>query len=220
LGKEKIVASGTGQRSKGTCRRADRKEGWTEAKKAAFLEVLGATCNIAAGLRAVEMSRPGLERLRARDGSFRAAMTEVRRRAYLDLEFFALEKMMNGTVKTVTKADGAVETVHEYPLTQAMHLLRLHRDVAGGAGMPEAESEEAGEEQKAEVVERLMRKMRALRARMDREEAAALKAKGGEVGADGGAGAGEAGAPAAAAGEAAGGGVPGAGGAAEEGGAG
>ena len=184
-----------GRSSKGACRRADRKEGWTEAKKKAFLEVLGATCNIAAALRAVGMSRQGLEKLRARDGAFRAAMAEVRRRAYLDLEFFALEKMMNGTVKTVTKADGAVETVHEFPLGQAMHLLRLHRDVAEGAGVPEAESEEAGEERKAEVVERLMRKMRALRARMDREEAAALKATGG----GGGVGVPEAGAPAAAA---------------------
>jgi len=175
MGKAWTMASGVA--SKRVCRKADRADGWTTAKKAEFLDVLGATCNIAAALRAVGMSRQGLEKLRGREGTFRAQMAETRRRAYLDLEFFALEKMMNGTVKTVTKADGNVETVHEFPLGLAMQLLRLHRDVAQSAETEEAE--EPGEEAKLEVVERLMRKMRALRARMDREEAAARKAAGG-----------------------------------------
>jgi hypothetical protein len=166
-------------------KREDRKDGWTEEKKDRFIEVLEATCNISAALRAVEMSASGLTRLRARDGAFRARMVEARRRAYLDLEFFALEKIMAGTVKTVTKADGKVETVHEYPLTQALQLLRLHRDVAdGGAGVGAGadEAAEPSEEQRAELVERLMRKMRKLRERMDREEAAAAARSGGESG--------------------------------------
>ena len=150
-------------------KREDRKDGWTDQKKDRFIETLAATCNIAASLRAVEMSRGGLEKLRARDGSFRARMADARRRAYLDLEFFALEKLMNGTVKTVTKADGKVETVHEYPIGLAMNLLRLHRDVAGSAEAEEAA--EPSEEQRLEVVERVMRKLRKLRARIDREDA-------------------------------------------------
>jgi predicted metal-dependent enzyme (double-stranded beta helix superfamily) len=160
-------------------RREDRKDGWTEEKKSRFIEELEATCNIAAALRAVEMGRTGLARLRARDGAFRARMLDARRRAYLDLEFFALEKMMAGTVKTVTKADGSVETVHEYPLTQALHLLRLHR-VAAPGGEPEEAAGEPDEARRVEVVERLMRKMGKLRERMDREEAAAAQAGGGE----------------------------------------
>ena len=158
-------------------RREDRRDGWTEEKKNRFIETLEATCNIAAALRVVEMSRGGLAKLRARDGAFRARMADARRRAYLDLEFFALEKIMSGTVKTVTKADGAVETVHEFPLGQALQLLRLHSDVAESAGAEEAA--EASEAQRLEVVERLMRKMRTLRARMDREEAAAGEAAAG-----------------------------------------
>lgn len=160
-----------GRQSVRAQRRADRKEGWTDEKKDLFLETLQATCNIAASLRAVDMSRSGLEKLRARDGEFRARMAEARRRAYLDLEFFALEKMMTGTVKTVTKADGKVETVHEFPLHLAMQLLRLHRDVAESAEAEEAA--EPSEEQRLEVVERLMRKMTKLRERMDAEEAEA-----------------------------------------------
>ena len=155
-------------------KKEDRKDGWTEEKKDRFIEVLEATCNISAALRAVEMSAGGLARLRARDGAFRARMGEARRRAYLDLEFFALEKIMAGTVKTVTKADGKVETVHEYPLTQALQLLRLHRDVAdGGAGGGVGEeAAEPSEEQRMEVVERVLRKLRKLRERLEREDAA------------------------------------------------
>jgi hypothetical protein len=160
-------------------KRADLKDGWTEEKKDRFIETLEATCNIAAALRAVDMSRSGLDKLRARNGEFRARMREARRRAYVDLEFFTLDKIMNGTVKTVTKADGKVETVHEYPLALALQLLRLHKDVAeGGAGGGAAAeaAAEPSEEQRVEVVERLMRKMRKLRERMDREEAAAAAA--------------------------------------------
>jgi hypothetical protein len=160
-------------------KRADLKDGWTEEKKDRFIETLEATCNIAAALRAVEMSRGGLAKLRARDGALRARMMEARRRAYIDLEFFALDKIMTGTVKTVTKADGKVETVHEYPLVQALQLLRLHRDVAdGGSARTAEEAAEPNEEQRREVVERLMRKMRKLRERMDREEAAEASAAG------------------------------------------
>ena len=180
-GEDAVGQSEEGRRMRRVQKRADRKDGWTQEKKDRFIEVLEATCNISAALRAVEMSAGGLARLRARDGAFRAGMDGARRRAYQDLEFFALEKIMAGTVKTVTKADGKVETVHEYPLTQALQLLRLHRDVAdsgAGSGVGE-EAAEPSEEQRMEVVERLMRKMRKLRERMDREEAAAAACAGG-----------------------------------------
>jgi hypothetical protein len=172
-----VGQSEEGRRMRRVQKREDRKDGWTEEKKDRFIEVLEATCNISAALRTVAMSASGLARLRERDGAFRARMMEARRRAYVDLEFFALEKIMAGTVKTVTKADGKVETVHEYPLTQALQLLRLHRDVAEGhGGSASEEAAEPSEEQRAEVVERLMRKMRKLRERMDAEEAAAAAA--------------------------------------------
>ena len=170
-------------------KRAGRKDGWTEAKKERFLEVLEATCNIAAALRAVKMSRSGLNKLRRREGAFRARFADTKRRAYIDLEFFTLGKIMEGTVKTVTKADGSVETVHEFPLHLALQLLRLHRDVAESAAAEEAETA-PDEAQRLEVVERLMRKMRKLRERVEREEAAAAAAAaaadGGADGADGG----------------------------------
>jgi hypothetical protein len=157
--------------------REDRKDGWTEEKKDLFIETLRATCNISASLRAVGMSRGGLDRLRARDGAFRAAMEEARRQAYVDLEFFTLEKMMNGTVKTVTKPEGKVETVHEYPVHLALQLLRLHRDVAGSGETAAEAQAEPDEALRMEAVERVMRKLGKLRARMDRERAAAAAGK-------------------------------------------
>jgi hypothetical protein len=86
--------------------------------------------------------------------------------------------MMSGTVKTVTKGDGSVETTHEFPLGLALNLLRLHRDVAKGIDGEEAQGApaEADEARRVEVIERLMRKMGKLRERMDREEAAAAAA--------------------------------------------
>jgi hypothetical protein len=169
-----------GKRMRRVQKRADAKEGWTDAKKERFIEVLEATCNIAAGLRAVGMSRSGLTKLRARDGAFRARMADSRKRAYVDLEFFTLGKIMDGTVKTVTKADGSVETVHEYPLHLALQLLRLHRDVADSAAAEEAPDGASDEARKIEVVERLMRKMRKLRERVEQADKAA-----GGAGADG-----------------------------------
>jgi hypothetical protein len=161
------------------------KDGWTAAKRALFIETLKTTCNIAASLRKVRMSRSGLDKLCARNGGFRAEMAEARRQAYRDLEYFALEKLMAGTVKTVTKADGKVETVHEYPLHLALQLLRLHRDAApdgGAAGVADEADAEPSEEQRMEVVERLMRKLGKLRERMRREEEAAAAAGGAESG--------------------------------------
>ncbi len=143
-----------------------RRNSWTKAKQEAFLSALGATCNIAAALRKVRMSRGGLDHLRARDAGFRARMREAVREAYSNLELFAIEKMMNGTVRTVTKADGQKETVHEYPLQLAVQLLRLHKDNA-----PEAEAAPMAEDRE-EVIERLMRKVAAVRARQERSAAA------------------------------------------------
>jgi hypothetical protein len=138
-----------------------RKNSWTKQRRDAFVEALASTCNIAAALRKVRMSRSGLDRLRARDAEFRARMREAVREAYRNLELFTIEKMMSGTVKTVTKADGAVETVHEYPLNLAVQLLRLHRDNA-----PDTEDAPMGEDRE-EVTNRLLRKIAAVRKRLD-----------------------------------------------------
>jgi len=60
--------------------------GWTPAKRAAFLEHLAATCNIAASARAVGMAPRGAHALKARDAVFAADWARAIEAAYETLE--------------------------------------------------------------------------------------------------------------------------------------
>jgi hypothetical protein len=144
--------------------RKPRTTGWTAPKRREFLAALSGTCNIAAALRQVGMCRSGLDKLRQRDAAFRAAMREAIRSAYQPLELFVLERLMNGTVKTVTRADGSVETVHEFPLHLAIQLLRLHKDTADAGEAVHAPADLEA------VRARLLRKLDGVRRRLEREE--------------------------------------------------
>ena len=62
------------------------KGGWTPAKRAAFLEHLAATCNIAASARAVGMAPRGAHALKARDAVFAADWAAAIEAAYETLE--------------------------------------------------------------------------------------------------------------------------------------
>jgi hypothetical protein len=94
------------------------------------------------------------------------------REAVARLEVMLLERAMNGSVKTVTKAGGATETVHEYPNTLALQLLRMHRETAAEAETPD----EGGEEEIEAVRRRVLAKLAAVRRRLglpdDEEEGA------------------------------------------------
>ena len=93
--------------------------------------------------------------------AFRAAWAEALAEAYRNLELMMLERAMNGTVKTVTRADGSIDRTHEYPNAIALTLLRLHRDSAAAAE-EEAEASEADvEELRARILRRIQR-LRAL----------------------------------------------------------
>ena len=141
-----------------------KKGGWTAAKRKAFIDELAATCNVAASLRKVRMSDTSVYRLRKQSAQFRAEWAEALREGYAKLEMMLLERAMNGTVKTVTRADGAVDKTHEYPNHIALQLLRLHKDSAAAA---EAEHDP---EEMEEVRQRIARKLEAVRKRLEREQ--------------------------------------------------
>jgi hypothetical protein len=107
-----------------------RKPAWTAAKREIFLATLEKTCNISQALREAGVCHSSYRRLRDRDAGFRAEIRSAIAAAHAALTLSALDKAMNGTVKTTTKADGSVVTVHEYPLHLAVQLLRLHKDIA------------------------------------------------------------------------------------------
>lgn len=90
------------------------KGGWTPAKRAAFLEHLAATCNIAASARAVGMAPRGAHALKARDAVFAADWARAIEAAYETLEVRLLAYALGdaeGEVEAESEgeADGVVD---------------------------------------------------------------------------------------------------------------
>jgi hypothetical protein len=146
-------------------RKAGRRA-FTKAKQGRFLAALAATCNVSAACRRARVSDSCVYEHRRKDAAFRAGWVEAVREAYGRLELMTLERMMNGTVTTRTRADGSVDTTHEYPNALALQLLRLHR----GTGSEPEQAPTA--EDIDEVRERIAQRIDRLRIRMEKEAAA------------------------------------------------
>jgi len=141
-----------------------RAGGWTQAKRAAFLGELAATCNVSAALRKVKMGKASVYKLRRRSAEFRSAWSEAIREAYAELEIVLLDRAINGTVKTVVRVDGRRETIREYPNGIALALMKLHSEKA------EAANREHDPLHIEEVRERIMRKLAVVRKRLESGE--------------------------------------------------
>jgi len=144
-----------------------RKErGFTGPKQDAFFEALEATCNVSAAASAAGVCKATVYVHRRNSAAFRARWAVTVREAYARLELAMLERALNGSVKTVTRADGSVESVHEYPNAVALTLLRRHQELAAEAGQEHDPAEIE------ELRERLAAKIERLRKRLDKEAAA------------------------------------------------
>ncbi len=80
------MAAGAGWKAWRLQVRKAARGGWTPAKRAAFLEHLAATCNIAASARAVGMAPRGAHALKKRDAVFAADWAGAIEAAYETLE--------------------------------------------------------------------------------------------------------------------------------------
>ena len=80
------MAAGAGGKAGRLQVRKAAKGGWTPAKRAAFLEHLAGTCNVAASARAVGMAPRGAHALKARDAVFAADWAGAIEAAYETLE--------------------------------------------------------------------------------------------------------------------------------------
>jgi len=147
--------------------RAARYKRFTPARQDVFFAELAATCNVAAAARKVRIDPSTAYNHRRLSAEFRARWEEAVREAYANLELAMLERVMNGTAKTVTRADGSVDRTHEYPNAIALQLLRQHRDLA-----PEAQAPPDPEEIE-EVRARVAAKIERLRERIRKEGAGA-----------------------------------------------
>ena len=124
-------------------------------KQDRFFAELAATCNVRLSAKAARVGVATVYKHKAQDAAFRARWAEAIGGAYHNLELMMLDRAMNGTVKTVTKADGSIDRTHEFPNAIALTLLRLHRDAAAEAE-PDVSEEEA-EEIRARIMRRIQR---------------------------------------------------------------
>lgn len=141
--------------------RPKSKANWTQAKKAEFLMVLGETCNVTQAAKEAGVCVSYAYKKRASDAAFRAGWAEALATAYRRLELVLLERAFTGTEKVTVRKDGSEERMLEYSNQLALSLLKMHRDSVG-----EAEAE-IPSESADEVRERLIKKLRRLKARND-----------------------------------------------------
>lgn len=146
--------------------RKPRRDQWTKAKEELFLATLAETCNVTAAAAAAGMSPSGAYVRRNKVAAFRASWAEAVATAYRDLELVLLERALNGTERIVTKPNGSVERMREYPNQIALALLRMHRETAIEA-MTEPDEAEGDE-----IRERLVQKLERLRKRFEAEDEA------------------------------------------------
>jgi hypothetical protein len=136
---------------------------FTKDKEDRFLAALAATCNVARSARRARVSKAAVYDRRQKSAAFRARWAAAVSEAYASLELAMLERMMNGTVKTVRRADGSVDETRDYPNAIALQLLRLHRDTAAEA------DREHDPEEIDEVRQRLAERIERLRQRIEAE---------------------------------------------------
>ncbi len=125
--------------------RKPAKGGWTPAKRAAFLEHLAATCNVAASARAVGMAPRGAHALKARDAVFAADWAAAIEAAYETLEARLLAYAL-GEVEGEAEAESEAEAdgdagaesrgAHFDPRVAVQALGFRRRDAAAGGRGP------------------------------------------------------------------------------------
>lgn len=116
--------------------RRPRSDGWTEERRALFLDVLRSTCNVREGLRVVGMSDTSLYELRKRDPAFATAWQEALEHAYDRLEWMLLMRTTFGDerVETVRTGEGeeaivkGTKTITSYSAVTAWKSLVAHRN--------------------------------------------------------------------------------------------
>jgi hypothetical protein len=146
-------------------RKKRAKRDWSKEKAARFLSALAETCNVSEACRQSGVSMTVAYRRRKMDAAFRAEWAEMIMIGYHRLEAVLLQRAFNGTEKVVTKRDGSVERMHEYPNQLGLQLLKMHRETALEADhdMPEEDVDQ--------IRERIVRKLQRMKKRDEEQEA-------------------------------------------------
>ncbi len=107
-------------------RRRNRKNGWTKAKREAFLLELAQTCNIVRACELVGMAQSGAYRLRRRDPVFTRQWQEALALGYERLELALLRRALE--VIDGMELDERAEQVEKMTVPQAIAIMNSHRD--------------------------------------------------------------------------------------------
>jgi hypothetical protein len=144
-----------------------KERGWTKAKRAAFLDMLAATCNVKASAQHVGMHPVGAYRLRRRDPQFADLWRAAILTGYDRLEEMLLAHAGAG-VNDVAIGETEIEPAPFDP-KMAMELLRQHRPTVEGRRKRPTGRLERTDRATAEAA--LLKKLDALARRLRAEEA-------------------------------------------------
>jgi len=104
-----------------------RRDGWTPARKAKFVEVLAETANVTLAAETAGVSKMSAYRLRNRSTAFEKAWQEALKIGIAQLEMMVLERALNGTEKDIPLRNGKVKTVRVFSERMIIHLLKAHK---------------------------------------------------------------------------------------------
>ncbi|MBL8650626.1 MAG: hypothetical protein JNL35_09520 [Sphingopyxis sp.] len=141
-------------------RRKPRANGWTMARRKAFLEELAESCNVERARKAAGMGSGGVYRLRQRDPLFAEQWQAALMLGYERLEMALLRRAIEAVEGlTLDAADEARQPVEKMSVAEAMAVLRQHRaSVEGGTARrlrPMARQAATQQEVDAIVIQRI-----------------------------------------------------------------
>lgn len=106
-------------------RKKTKANGWTKARRAAFLEELATSCNVRRAHGAAGIAMGSAYRLRRRDPLFAKQWQEALELGYERLELALVRRALEAVGEL--KLDESSEPVEKMSVTQAITLLRRHR---------------------------------------------------------------------------------------------
>ena len=155
--------------------RARRPGGWTKRKRRIFLDHLAATCNVTGSAAAAGLHWSGAYALRRSDKEFAEQWHSALEAGYARLEAMLIDRA-GGGAGDAGPDDGAgpdsppPPKPSEMDAELALNLLRMHRSPLKGLHRrPASKPQRAGKE---ELVAALMKQLRVLRRRLERERSA------------------------------------------------
>lgn len=117
------------QRNRPLQAKSGRENGWTKAKRTAFLSELAASCNIRRASQAAGMTPSGVYKLRQREEEFAVAWQAALEIGYERLETALVRRALETVGEVdIDEADARAELLEKMTVEQAIRILRQHRE--------------------------------------------------------------------------------------------